>query len=118
MGEMARFLSTLAVVHVSLVSGARIGLMSSLPQCPPKNFSTVANFDLESFVQKRWYIQQQMAVNYLPVSKNRCVWAEYKLKEKKTFLGYDVDVHNHAEEVAPPHKEYDSGSFLNAKIVD
>jgi len=73
---------------------------------------------LQSFVQKRWYIQQQMAVSYLPITKNRCVYADYKLKEKKNFWGYDVDVRNHAEDVAPPHKETDSGSFLNAKIVD
>merc|ERR1719378_1981057 len=86
--------------------------------CPPANFTTVANFDLESFIQKRWYIQQQMPVSYLPKSQNRCVYAEYTLRKRKSFWGYDVDVHNHSEDVAPPHANHDSGSFLCAKIVD
>ena len=46
------------------------------------------------------------------------MYAEYKLEEKKTFWGYDVNVHNHAEAVEPPHKPYDSGSKICAKIVD
>lgn len=89
-----------------------------LPSCPPKNFSTVHNFNLESFVQSRWYIQQQMPTLYLPKSENRCVYAEYKLLAKSTFWGYNVNVHNYAENVAPPHKVHDSGSFICAKVVD
>lgn len=85
--------------------------------CPPKDFETVKDFDLDSFISKRWFIQQQMAVNYLPKSQNRCVYADYKLREK-SFWGYDVSVHNHAEEVAAPHKVHDSGSTLCAKVVD
>lgn len=87
-------------------------------QCPPAGFDTVQDFDLEKFIEKRWYIQQQMAVNYLPASQNRCVYAEYQLREKKSFWGYDVSVHNHAEEVAAPHKVHDSGKTLCAKVVD
>mmetsp|Transcript_68503 Transcript_68503/g.112553 ORF Transcript_68503/g.112553 Transcript_68503/m.112553 type:complete len:371 (-) Transcript_68503:154-1266(-) len=86
-------------------------------QCPPAGFDTVQDFDLEKFIEKRWYIQQQMAVNYLPASQNRCVYAEYQLREK-SFWGYDVSVHNHAEEVAAPHKVHDSGKTLCAKVVD
>lgn len=91
---------------------------SSLPTCPPAGFTTVENFNIEAFVKSRWYIQQQMPVSYLPASQNRCVYAEYKLAPKKTFWGYDVLVHNHAEDVAAPHKVHDSGSFICAKIVD
>ncbi|CAE7497076.1 unnamed protein product [Symbiodinium sp. CCMP2592] len=87
-------------------------------QCPPAGFETVNNFDLDSFISKRWYIQQQMETKYLPKAQNRCVYAEYKLEQKKTFWGYDVAVHNHAEGVAPPHTPYDSGSKLCAKVVD
>merc|ERR1711874_13506 len=86
--------------------------------CPPQNFSTVDSFNLDAFVSKRWYGQQQMAVNYLPASQNRCVYAEYAKKTKKNFWGYDVAVHNHAESVQPPHKPQDSGSTLCAKVVD
>lgn len=73
----------------------------NLPSCPPQGFSTVQDFNLESFIQKRWYIQQQMPTLYLPVGGNRCVYAEYALLAKKSFWGYDVTVHNHAEDTAP-----------------
>lgn len=48
--------------------------------------------------------------------KKSCVkvYAEYQLREK-SFWGYDVSVHNHAEEVAAPHKVHDSGKTLCAK---
>lgn len=87
-------------------------------ECPPKNFSSVENFDLDAFVSARWYIQQQMPVTYLPASQNYCVYAEYKKLDKKSFWGYDIQVHNHAEDVASPHKVHDSGKALCAKIVD
>mmetsp|Transcript_18670 Transcript_18670/g.40018 ORF Transcript_18670/g.40018 Transcript_18670/m.40018 type:complete len:433 (-) Transcript_18670:380-1678(-) len=88
------------------------------PICPPADFKTVSNFDLDSFISKRWHIQQQQPVSYLPADQNRCVYAEYKKREKTGLWGYEVGVHNHAEEVAPPHKPHDSGSTLCAKIVD
>jgi len=59
-----------------------------------------------------------MAVTYLPKSKNYCVYAEYKKLDKQTFWGYDIAVHNHAEDVQPPHKAEDSGKTICAKIVD
>lgn len=108
-----------AIIVAALVGAdARLGVDIKLPSCPPANFSTVSGFDLNAFVQGRWYIQQQMPVSYLPESQNRCVYAEYSLPAKKTFWGYDILVHNHAEDVAPPHAVHDSGSFLCAKVVD
>merc|ERR1711972_1060547 len=59
-----------------------------------------------------------MPVSYLPENQNRCVYAEYSLPSKKTFWGYDVIVHNHAEDVAAPHAVHDSGDFLCAKVID
>merc|ERR1719326_1017988 len=82
---MHKFFSLLAVAEASAQT------------CPPQNFSTVNGFDLDAFISKRWYGQQQMAVNYLPVSTNRCVYADYSKKTKKNFWGYDVAVHNYAE---------------------
>merc|ERR1719323_2284740 len=102
---------------VSLISCV-IGTANCEVTCPPKNFSTVKDFNLESFIQKRWYIQQQMSVQYLPASENRCVYADYSLLTKKSFWGYDVQVHNHAEDVKPPHAVHDSGTTICAKIVD
>ena len=84
--------------------------------CPPPDFSTVQNFDLNSYVAGRWYIQEQMPTNYLPESQLYCVYAEYSLGYHS--LGYEVTVHNHAEDVAVPHAAHDSGNTLCAKVVD
>jgi len=105
-------------VSAALLRGAASDIINSSPTCPPANFSSVQGFDLGSFARGRWHIQQQMPVSYLPASQDRCVYAEYELLKKKTFWGYEVQVHNHAEDVAPPHKSHDSGSFLCAKVVD
>lgn len=96
--------------------GARLN--DALPTCPPADFTSDQNFDLKAFIKTRWYIQQQMAVSYLPKSENRCVYAEYKLLNPKSLLGYDVQVHNYAEDVAPPHAAHDSGTKICAAIVD
>lgn len=88
-------------------------------ECPPANFSTVQGFNLDSFLAGRWYVQQQMEVSYLPKSQNFCVYAEYAKKEKPSFWGYELSVHNHAEDVAPPHAVHDPGwNTLCAKVVD
>eukprot|EP00928_Gymnodinium_smaydae_P002492 TRINITY_DN1088_c0_g2_i3.p1 TRINITY_DN1088_c0_g2~~TRINITY_DN1088_c0_g2_i3.p1 ORF type:complete len:224 (-),score=37.31 TRINITY_DN1088_c0_g2_i3:365-1036(-) len=108
----ARFSSILL-----LGCGLSVSCVSADPTCPPANFSTVDNFDLDTFISKRWWAQQQMPTKYLPETQNRCVYAEYK-KRTPGLLGYDVAVHNHAEYVAPPHKVQDSGSMICAKIVD
>merc|ERR1711957_388492 len=113
MGSMACKL-VLLVISLSNVAADED---TSEHTCPPPGFSSASNFDLDSFVSSRWYIHQQMPVTYLPASQNRCVYAEYK-KVSKTFWGYDVEVHNHAEDVALPHKVHDSGSLICAKIVD
>jgi len=103
----------------SLVSAASLMSRSeAAPTCPPANFTSTEGFNVKTFVQARWYAQQQMPVSYLPASENRCVYAEYELLKKKTLWGYDVQVHNYAEDVAPPHKVHDSGSFICAKVVD
>lgn len=107
---------------VNTAAGSDVGGTGSLRQstassCPPANFSTVASFDVNAFVAKRWYAQQQMEVLYLPRRQNFCVFAEYTLKKKSTFFGYDVAVHNHAEE--EDGTVHDSGpSLLCAKIQD
>jgi len=91
---------------------------SSALECPPKNFSSVQDFDLDTFISKRWYIQQQMPVLYLPKEQNRCVYAEYSKRSSTGIWGYEVAVHNYAENVAEPHAIHDSGSLICAKIVD
>jgi lipocalin len=85
--------------------------------CPPAGFESIKSFDLKSFMSKRWYIQQQMEVSYLPKSKNRCVYAEYSPRSGGLpGFRYELSVHNHAEKVAAPHEESDAS--LCAQIVD
>mmetsp|Transcript_38134 Transcript_38134/g.99830 ORF Transcript_38134/g.99830 Transcript_38134/m.99830 type:complete len:206 (-) Transcript_38134:203-820(-) len=82
--------------------------------CPPPGFDTdETNFNVSAYAAAPWYMQEQMAVGYLPVEQNYCVNAEYS-RTKKTLWGYDVSVHNHAEE--KDGKVHD-GSIC-ARIVD
>lgn len=63
-----------------------------------KTVSTQENFDFDTYISKRWYIQQQMPTKYLPSSQNYCVYAEYTKMDKKSFWGYSTQVHNYAQE--------------------
>jgi len=115
---LAASLLTLLFAFLPALASGRLASSQAKSQCPPANFTTVADFDLESFIQKRWYIQQQMPVFFLPKTQNRCVYADYSLRSSKGIWGYDVAVHNHAEDVDAPHAVKDSGSSICAKIVD
>ena len=59
--------------------------------------TTVDDFDLTSYASKPWYVQQQAENTYTPRDMNRCVKAEYNLREEPNFWGYTVDVYNSAE---------------------
>merc|ERR1719498_1577361 len=83
-------------------------------QCP--TVSTAANFDLDSYISKRWYIQQQMAVTYLPKTQNFCVYAEYSKLAKPSLFGYTIQVHNYAQEA--DGTAHDSKKFICAKNAD
>mmetsp|Transcript_60214 Transcript_60214/g.143533 ORF Transcript_60214/g.143533 Transcript_60214/m.143533 type:complete len:223 (-) Transcript_60214:248-916(-) len=110
-----QLIATVALVLAGIVE-ARIGFgKGAQVVCPSPKFSTVQNFDLRTFASKRWYVQQQMAVSYLPVNRNRCVYAEYEILKRKSMLGYDVSLDNYAEEVAEPHKPHQAS--LCAKVV-
>jgi lipocalin len=53
---------------------------------------------------------------YLPKEQNWCVYAEYERMDKKSFWGYEVQVHNYAqEEDGTPH---DSGDKICAASAD
>lgn len=96
--------------------GFAILLDAATATCPPAGFSSISNFDLDTFISRRWYIHQQMVTSYLPKSQNWCVFAEYRKLPKKSFWGYDIAVHNHAEE--QDGTVHDSGSMILAKIVN
>jgi len=85
--------------------------------CPPTGFDSIqSGFDLDAYVSKPWFIQQQAETAYLPKEQNFCVSAQYTRLEKKTLLGYDIKVHNVAYE--RDGEKHDSGDTLYAKIVD
>jgi lipocalin len=83
--------------------------------CPPRGFESVESFNLTDFISAKWYIQQEMATQYLPVSQNYCIEADYALKGRNIF-GWDIQVHNFAQE--KDGTIHDSGTFLCAKIVN
>ena len=41
-----------------------------------------------------------MPIVYLPKGYTHCVSATYSIFPKETFFGYDIKVHNHAENAA------------------
>mmetsp|Transcript_25988 Transcript_25988/g.35881 ORF Transcript_25988/g.35881 Transcript_25988/m.35881 type:complete len:412 (+) Transcript_25988:145-1380(+) len=70
------------------------GVLSTCPQV-----QTQQNFNLTSYIAGKWFVQQQMATEYLPQSWNYCVQAEYTLiPGGPTFFGYTIQVHNYAQE--------------------
>mmetsp|Transcript_44284 Transcript_44284/g.96333 ORF Transcript_44284/g.96333 Transcript_44284/m.96333 type:complete len:203 (-) Transcript_44284:171-779(-) len=89
--------------------------VASAAVCPPAGFNTtLTDFDIKQYASAKWFTQQQMPVTYLPTNQNYCVYAEYSVKDKQTLLGYDVGVHNHAEESSGKVHQVD----ICAKIVD
>jgi len=100
--------------HVRFTSGKVKVTAMSLGKCPL--VETQKNFDLMSYVSKPWYVQQQMATQYLPITWNFCVAAEYKVMEKTSFWGYSIQVRNIAREV--DGTLHDSGSLLRAYNAD
>lgn len=109
---MARVAAALCLASVC-ARGEDI-LQQATGGCKP--VTTQANFDMEAFVAGRWYIQQQAVTKYLPASQNNCVYAEYQVLPKKSFWGYTIQVHNHAEEANG--KVFDSGKYICAKSAD
>jgi len=68
------------------------------------------NFNLTEYVEGgKWYIQQQMAVSYLPASQNYCVTAQYSYTDASKTAAH---VHNYANQDAVNGKVYDSDKQL------
>ncbi|GMH61746.1 hypothetical protein TL16_g03325 [Triparma laevis f. inornata] len=80
-----------------------------------KPVQTQDGFDLNSYIEGRWYIQEQAVTSYLPAEQNFCVYAEYSLL-KKSFWGWDVQVHNYAQE--QDGTKHDSGDTICAHKAD
>jgi lipocalin len=55
-------------------------------QCPPTGFDAVQVFDLKKFVGDRWYSVRQLPVSFQPEDQFNCVFAEYEIITKPSFL--------------------------------
>lgn len=55
-------------------------------QCPPAGFDAVKPFELERFVDERWYSLRQLPVSYQPVDQFNCVFAQYNIATKRKSL--------------------------------
>ena len=92
----------------AVVDGRRLGEAGASPAkeedaaeetCPPARFTTDKEVDLEGYVSKVWYVHEQAPTTYLPISRNFCVTAEYKLLDRPTpFWGYTIEVSNQAQD--------------------
>lgn len=82
-----------------------------------KKVTTQDNFDLNAFIAKPWFIQQQAVTQYLPITQNFCVRAEYSLLPqsswKRQLFGYAIQVHNIAQNAEGVVQ--DSGGTLCAR---
>lgn len=70
--------------------------------CLPVN--TVTNFNVTAYASAPWYVQQQATNAYTPLESNRCVTAQYTVRDEsqlswweKSLWGYTIDVFNYAE---------------------
>lgn len=95
-------------------SSSALSVDESSDDCP--TIQTQPDFDLDTYIQGRWYIAQQAVTQYLPKEQNYCVYAEYEKLKKKSFWGYSIQVHNHAQE--QDGTVHDSGTLLCAKQAD
>lgn len=98
----ADFALLLVFAFVAALLGSASGANLSVRECPPKGFDTQGaleggTFNLTWYTEARWHIQMQMPTSYLPSSFERCVTAEYEMLAAATLLGYNIKVHNHAE---------------------
>jgi len=102
----ALIICTAALLSSSITDGRRLGENEEQQQqgeetCPPARFKTKEDISLQEYASKKWYVHEQAETTYLPLSRNFCVTAEYKLLDKPTpFFGYSIEVYNQAQDEA------------------
>ncbi|KAI8466627.1 MAG: hypothetical protein J3K34DRAFT_524407 [Monoraphidium minutum] len=66
------------LLALAFASAAHAGAANIKPWlCPPKQFDSVANFDLAKFIAAPWYVQNQTVLKYQPKQNLFCVRAKY-----------------------------------------
>ena len=92
MKNFAFFVTTIAAVAATQAQST----------CLP--VTSVDNFDVTEYASAPWYVQQQAVNTYTPIDQNRCVTAQYEIRDEtnlnwweKSWWGYTVNVNNYAE---------------------
>jgi lipocalin len=76
---------------------AAMAIAASAATCPPSDFSTVDNFDLDTYISKRWYVQQQMECALEPKNLFQCQYAEYAKMNESNWWGFNLQGHDHID---------------------
>jgi len=103
-----------------MMQGAWLLVMSAVPvstECPPPGFTSVSGFNLDTFISRPWYAQQQMAVAYQRPENFYCVSARYEKRSTPGLLGYDINVYNQAQNAQGDFQNEDN-STLCADVVN
>lgn len=92
------FSSSMGIVElfftVLLSSSLMIAFTNGQQRCLSVDTVDNASFDLATYASKPWYVQQQAENTYTSRDLNRCVKAEYNVRNSRSFWGYRVDVSN------------------------
>lgn len=93
--------SQLRAIVLCIAATAAVKAMT----CPPTNFTTQfeksGNFNLTSFIQAKWFVQQQFECGLEPANLFQCQYAEYSVLEKKSFWGFTIQGHDHIDRIPP-----------------
>jgi len=65
-------------------------------ECP--EISPVADFDIDQYISKSWYIQRQQTTSYQPADSLYCVVATYDKEGKKQYFKDAITVSNYGNE--------------------
>mmetsp|Transcript_30134 Transcript_30134/g.48598 ORF Transcript_30134/g.48598 Transcript_30134/m.48598 type:complete len:215 (+) Transcript_30134:69-713(+) len=70
---------------------------TALAACPPSGFDSIETFDLNAFISNKWYVQEMMEGGLEPATLFQCQWAEYTMKDKPNFWGFEIQAHDHID---------------------
>lgn len=98
---MTRRIRSVGLVIFFAISGSA-QTVSQSASC--LSVTTVENFNVTEYAAAPWYVQQQAENAYTPSDQNRCVTAQYQIRDddnrnwwERSWWGYTVDVFNYAE---------------------
>lgn len=91
-----------SVIFVAAFATAQTTTTSVPASCLP--VTPVEDFNVTQYAAAPWYVQQQAVNAYTPLDRNRCVTAQYAIRDdahahwwERSWWGYTIDVLNYAE---------------------